>query len=130
MEESDSEKYSGDLISSNGRNEKNIEARKSKGTGIINQIMAKLESIVYGPFYFEVAMIFRSLHLINGILTNVEAGYDLTNTEVESLEKFDKQLIRTILECPCTTPREMLYLELGVTPIRYKKNSNNLRILI
>ena len=32
MEESDSEKYLGDLISSNGRNEKNVEERKSKGT--------------------------------------------------------------------------------------------------
>ena len=42
MEESESEKYLGDLISSNGRNEKNIEERKSKGKGIIYQKMDQL----------------------------------------------------------------------------------------
>ena len=35
------------------------------------------------------------------------------------MEKCDEQLLRLVLECPRTTPKEMLYLELGVTPIRY-----------
>ena len=59
MEESEHEKYLGDVIGSNGRNEKNIEERRNKGTGIVNQIMGKLGTIVYGPFHFEVAMMIR-----------------------------------------------------------------------
>ena len=39
MVESDAEKYLGDILSTNGSNTKNIEARTSKGHGIVNQIM-------------------------------------------------------------------------------------------
>ena len=112
-------KYLGDVISSNGRNEKNIEERKFKGTGIINQIMEKLGSIVYGPYYFEVAMIFRSSHLINGILTNSEAWYGLTKANIEQLEQVDDMLLRRVLEVGSCCPKEMLYLETGATPIRF-----------
>jgi hypothetical protein len=42
------EKYLGDIISNNGKNTKNIEARKNRGTGIVNQIMSILEDICFG----------------------------------------------------------------------------------
>ena len=84
-----------------------------------NGIMYKLGSIVYGPFYFEVAMIFRSSHLINGILTNSEAWYGLTKSNVEQLEQVDEMLLRRVLEVGSCCPKEMLYLETGATPIRF-----------
>ena len=52
-------------------------------------------------------------------MTNLEASYGLTDSDIAELEKCDEQLLRLILECPRTTPKERLYLELGVTPIRY-----------
>ena len=110
MEQATEEKYLGDIISIDGKNTKNIAARVAKAQGIIKQVRTMLEEMVFGSFVFEVAVVLRNSLFINGILTNVEAGYDLTNTEIEGLEKCDEQLIRTILECPCTTPREMLYL--------------------
>ena len=62
-------------------------------------------------------MTLRNSLLINGILTNLEASYGLTKSDVEKLEKCDEQLLRLILECPSKTPKEMLYLEIGITPI-------------
>ena len=73
----------------------------------------------FGKYLFEVAVVLRNSLFINGILTNLEASYGLSENDIDELEKCDEQLLRLILECPCTTPREMLYLELGVTPIRY-----------
>ena len=52
-------------------------------------------------------------------MTNLEASYGLSDAEVTQLEQMDETLLRTILECPMTVPKEMLYLDLGVTPIRY-----------
>ena len=113
------EKYLGDIITTDGKNTKNIEAREAKAQGIIKQIKTILEEMVFGNFIFEVGVILRNSLFINGILTNIEAAYGLTSAEIEKLEKCDEQLMRAVLETPCTTPREMLYLELGVVPIRY-----------
>ena len=57
MEEKNEEKYLGDIISNDGRNIKNIKARVSKGKGINSKILTMLEGILFGNFYFEVAII-------------------------------------------------------------------------
>ena len=80
------EKYLGDLISNDGSNIKNILSRKAKGTGIVDQIMVKPRGTVYGPFYYEVGLILREAMLVNGMLTNAEAWYGLTDAEIELLE--------------------------------------------
>ena len=119
MEASETEKYLGDHISNDGKNGKNIQARKSKGTGIIDQIISILDGTVYGPFHFEVALILRSSLLLNGILTNSEAWYGLKIADLEHLEEIDEQLLRKIFEAGAGCPKEMLYLETGTIPIRF-----------
>ena len=119
MEESQTEKYLGDLISNDGKNDKNIKARKDKGQGVVDQIISILESTVFGPFQFEVALILRASLLLNGILTNSEAWYGLKTADFENLEQVDEQLLRRILEVGSGCPKEMLYLETGSIPIRF-----------
>ena len=119
IELTEEEKYLGNIITTDGKNAKNIEARVKKAQGIIKQLKNIFEEMSFGTYVFEVAVILRNSLFINAILTNFEASYGLTITDVEKLEKCDEQLIRLILECPSKTPKEMLYLELGLTPIRY-----------
>ena len=119
IELAEDEKYLGDIITVDGKNSKNIDARVSKAQGIIQQLKCIFEEMSFGHFIFEVAVTLRNSLLINGILTNLEASYGLTKSDVEKLEKCDEQLLRLILECPSKTPKEMLYLELGITPIRF-----------
>ena len=113
------DKYLGDILSIDGRNTKNIAAKVSKAIGIIKKVRDILDIMCLGPFYFEVAVVLRNSLLLNGIMTNLEASYGLSEAEVTQLEHMDESLLRTILECPMSVPKEMLYLELGVTPIRY-----------
>ena len=49
--------YLGDIISDDGSYSKNVKARNNKGIGIINQIMEILKAVIFGKFYFEVALI-------------------------------------------------------------------------
>ena len=63
-------------------------------------------------------MVLRNSLLISSLLTNAEAWYNLSSTDVTELERVDEDLLRKVLECPISTPREMLYLDLGVSPIR------------
>ena len=78
-----------------------------------------LEEMCFGKYLFEVAITLRNSLFINGILTNLEVSYGLNDADIEKLEKCDEELLRYILECPSSTPKEMLYLELGATPLRY-----------
>ena len=78
IDETESEKYLGDIITSDGKNNKNIEARVHKGIGVITQIKAILEDMSFGKFYFEISVILRNSLLLNSMLTNSEIWYDIT----------------------------------------------------
>jgi hypothetical protein len=90
----------------------------AKGTGIVNRIMTILEGIPFGKFYFEVAVILRNSLLVSSMLCNSESWYNVTKPELDLLETVDVQLLRNILKAPKSTPKEMLYLELGCIPLR------------
>ena len=119
MEEVENEKYLGDIISQDGKNMKNILARTNRGIGIRNQILSILDEICFGRYYFEVAVLLRNSLFLSSILTNSEAWYNLKKEEIDILEQADESLLRKILECPASTPKEMIYLELNCLPIRY-----------
>ena len=82
VDKSDSEKYLGDIISYDGRNQNVFEARKGKGFGTNNKILNILEDVCFGPFTFEVALTLRDSFLISSILTNSEAWLGLSNSVV------------------------------------------------
>ena len=94
MEKVTSDTYLGDIISSDGKNKKNIESRVAKGLGIVSNIMDMLKTVSFGVHYFEMAATYRESMLVNGILTNCESWYGLTQTEVDQLEDVDKLLLR------------------------------------
>ena len=129
MEEKDSEKYLGDIISSNAKNVKNIASRKNKSIGICRKIMTSLNDLWLGKFHFEAAILLRNSLLISSLLSNSEAWHNLTEVDLRNLEKADENLLAKILDTPVTTPKEMLYLELGVTPIRFIIKSRRLNFL-
>ena len=119
IEEANEEKYIGDIIDKDGKNIKNIKARVDKGKGIVTRIMMMLEGIPFGKYYFEVACILRNTLLVSSLLCNSEAWYNLTNSEVKLLESVDLMLLRKILNAPKSSPKEILYLELGCIPLKF-----------
>ena len=86
METKDSEKYLGDIISTDGKNLKNIKARVAKGTGIISKIITMMEGIPFGKFYYQVGIILRNSLLVSSLLCNSESWYNATNSELELSE--------------------------------------------
>ena len=117
MNEVTEETYLGDIISSDGKKQKNIKQRVSKGLGIMTEILNLLDLISFGPYLIEIALLLRESMLINGILTNVEVWYNLTTSEIKEFEDLDKVFLRKVLGVPGSTPSEAFYLELGILPI-------------
>ena len=55
--------------------------------------------------------------MINGMLTNCEVWYGLTDNEVTQLEEVDMLLLRQVFNVATSCPTEALYLELGCVPV-------------
>ena len=118
MEEKEQEKYLGDLVSVDGKNIENIKTRVNKCRGVATKILTILEGIPFGKQYFKIGMILRDSLLISSLLFNSETWYNLSTRELELLETVDLYLLRQLLKAPKGTPKEMLYLELGILPFR------------
>ena len=118
IEDTSNEKYLGDIISKDGRNTLNIKARIGKGRGIIKKILNILNSIPFGKLFYQIAILLRDSLLVSSILCNSEAWFNLTNSDLNMIETIDLEFLRKILKAPTSTPKEILYLELGVIPLR------------
>ena len=118
MGDSNSEKYLGDIISKDGRNILNIKARLSKGKGIIKKILNILNCIPFGKLFYQIAILLRNSLLVSSVLCNSEAWFNLTNSDLKMIETIDIEFLRKILKAPVSTPKEILFLELGVLPLR------------
>ena len=53
-------RFLGDVISSDGKHSKNIQARKNKSLGVITQIMEILQKVFFRKYFFEVAIVLRT----------------------------------------------------------------------
>ena len=82
IKEVEDEKYLGDIVTSDGKNHKNMLARRNRGIGVVTQIMTKLEDICVGKYFFQVAVIWRNTYLISSLLTNAEAWFNVIQTDV------------------------------------------------
>ena len=114
-----SEKYLGQIISSNGKLDNNIIERYNRGLGIVNEIIGILKEVSFGHHYFQIAMLFRNSKLVNSILCSIETVYGLTNAHIEQLEKCDRLLMRKVFNCVSSTAIEAYYLEANILPIRH-----------
>ena len=68
MSEVEKETYLGDVLSNNGKIDNNIQERQNKGNGYVNQILSMLQEVSFGCYYYNMAMLFRTTMLINGML--------------------------------------------------------------
>ena len=111
MSQKSEQMYLGDVVSADGKHDKNVLNRKNKSIGIINQIMEILSSAFFGKYHFEVAMVLRSSLLLSSILLNSEAWINLTHTNIRMLEQMDEMLLSRILDCDANTSNAIKYLE-------------------
>ena len=119
IKEVDKDKYLGDVISNDGKLDKNISSRVGKLIGVTAQILNTLKELCLGQHYFSVAMLLRQSIFLPVLLLNSESWVNLTRKNIEDLEIMDRNLLRKILGAPSKTPSAALYLELGCLQITY-----------
>ena len=78
-----------------------------------------LEAMPEGKYHFIIAKILRNSYFISSILSSSEVWYGVTQTEIDQLEQVDEMLIRELMNCSSFVPKDLVYLELAIIPIRY-----------
>ena len=119
MSSSNSEKYLGDVITSNAKIEENLKMRHDKGIGISNDILSILKEVSFGVYHFQMGLLFRTSQLLNGILFNTEALFSISEKQIIYLEDCDKYLLRSMFKAEMGTPVESLFIETATIPLRF-----------
>ena len=119
MKEVTDKKYLGDIISVDGKNEKNIRERINRSIGNTNKIVPTLSERPYGKYYFRAYQIMREGIMIGGLLNNAESWINITQKNIEDLEKTDLILQRKVLSVTGNPSRVFMMLELGIIPVRF-----------
>ena len=88
----------GDIVSSDGKNYKNILSRKNRGTVIITELNSMLTEMMLGRQNFKIGVLLRSAMLVSSLLFNCEAWYGITKKEVNLLESVDENFMRKMLD--------------------------------
>ena len=129
MELKQEQLYLGDLVSSDGTHTKNIQLRRNKGVGIINQIMQILDTTYFGKYFFEIAMVLRESLFLSSSLLISEAWVNYSDKDIRILEQSDEILLSKVLGCDANTSNALKYLDLGVVPIRFELKKRKLAFL-
>ena len=101
----------GDIIENNTKTKTNIEKRKLRGYGIVNDIFAIVNEIPLSYWKIKTGLLLRQAMLIKGMLSNAEAWPNISNKDIMVLEKVDEALLRGLIGAHSKTPLEALYLE-------------------
>ena len=129
MENSAKETYLGDVIDQSAKQKLNIENRKAKGYGAVNNILAIVNELPLSHWKVQAGLHLRQAMLINGTMFNSEAWHNITDKDIAPLEKVDEALLRGLLSAHSKTPLEALHLETNCLPVRYILKSRRLMYL-
>ena len=113
------QEYLGSILSEDGRNDANINAKIAKGQGIINDIMTILDHIYFGTYFIEALLLLRQSLLITVFPHDIEIVYNLSNNDIKRLESLDFQLVRRALACSSKVSKAIMMLELAICPLRF-----------
>ena len=121
----DSERYLGQILSSDSKNSINIGNLRNKGIGIQNRIVQMLEKMPGGIFHFEIAEILSNALLISSILSNSEVWYGVTQLDTEQLEQVDFVKKYFLLLKKCTQRLVVFRNGIGAYFIYHKRKKIN-----
>ena len=83
-------------------------------------MLSILKEIGTGAYYVKTGLILRDAVLKCKLLLNCEVWHNVTQKQVQMLEKYDKLYMRRILNCHDKVATECLYLEHGKLPLQYE----------
>ena len=111
------QKYLGFIISEDGSNLKNIEAKVKKSIGIIKTIQFLIKGL--GKYTVECGMIYLNSLLRSSILFASETMYNVKENEFIQLEIIEEEMLQKLFKTVKGRPICQIYLQSGHSPARF-----------
>ena len=122
IEETDSYKYLGDVVTNDGKNLKNLEARKNKAFATTCSINSIAGTNILRKIETKVILELHEKVILSALLTNAEA-WTLLKSEKDEVERIEIQTLKMLFDLPIHTPTPAIIYTFGTlfTNLRIEK---------
>ena len=128
IEETSTYRYLGDEVSNDGKNDKNLEARKNKVTACVASINTIASSEVLRRIETAVLLELHEKVVLSALMTNSES-WTLSTGNKDELDKIEIQTLKYIFDLPAHTPTPAIIFTLGTLYTRHRVNIKRLSYL-
>ena len=128
IEESDTYKYLGDIVTSDGKNTKNLEARKNKTFAATAGINSIAGASVLRRIETRVILELHDKVILSALLTNAEA-WTLSKSEKDEIERIEIQTLKMLFDLPIHTPTPAIIYTLGTLYTNLRVDKKRLMFL-
>ena len=122
IEETDSYRYLGDIVTNDGKNSKNLEARKSKAFAATCGINSIAGTNILRKIETKILLELHEKIILSALLTNAEA-WTLGKGEKDEIERVEVQTLKMLFDLPTHTPTPAIIHSFGTlyTSLRIEK---------
>ena len=128
IKETNSYKYLGDIITTDGKNEKNIEARKSKVIASVVSINTIAATDVLRRIETSVILELHDKVILSALLNNAEA-WTLNCGDKDNLDRTEIQALKYLFDLPAHTPTPGIIHSFGTLYTRHRIDKKRLLYL-
>ena len=125
IEETASYKYLGDIITADGKNEKNIEARRIKVLASIVSINTIAASDVLRKIETPVLLELHDKIILSALLTNAEA-WTLNSSNCDEMDRIEIQALKYMFDLPAHIPTPAIIYSFGTLYTRHRIDKRKL----
>ena len=90
-----------------------------KAEGVCSQIIGMVNGLSLGHYFFKISFLYRDTMLENGILTNAEVWYPISDSQIGILENVDLMLIRKLVNVHSKTAKEAFFFKISLLPLKF-----------
>ena len=122
-------RYLGDMFNAQGNNKTLIKDRTAKATRCLVSCFAECFAVTKGCKAIRSLLLLYKTVYIPTVIFNSESWDNLSNQDLAQLQVIQLRFLKRILQVPKSTPNCLVFMELGVVPIKYEIKSRQLNFL-
>ena len=119
-------KLLGDILSSDGKNNKMIDERTQKARSATISIMSLCSDVTLGYHRVKVLCLLYAAIFLAAVLFNAQVWSNVTTTQEKKLQTVQLKFLKRTIQAPNSTSNAFTFLEFGLLPIRYEIHKRKL----